>query len=84
MPSEPRFVEPKIGEIVIYQTRRGTDMPAIVTGLAPVDEDGVQRAVFLHMFPPPGHAAELFDREWGVPHASGIGDGWFTGRWRRP
>lgn len=85
MPSaEPKFQEPTIGRIVIYTSKMGVDMPAIVTGLPPADEDGVQRSVFLAMFPPPGHGVEHIDRVWGVPHARGVGPEWFVGRWRWP
>lgn len=72
--------QPSIGRIVIYRSRSDVDMAAIVTGLGPVDDDGVQRLAHLQVFPPPGEATELMDREWGVAQS----DKPLPGRWRWP
>lgn len=76
--------EPRIADLVVYRSRAGVDMPGIVTALAPVDDDGVQRAVFLELFPPPGEAKDLIDRQWGVAAARGVGEEWYVQRWRWP
>lgn len=57
-------VQPSIGRIVIYRSRAGVDMPAIITALA-VDEDSVH----LHLFPPPGAAADGLSYEFGTARA---------------
>lgn len=58
-------MEPTLGRIVIYRSRAGVDMPAIVTGLVEGDPD----AVFLEIFPPPGASKDIIDGHWGVVQA---------------
>lgn len=57
---------PQIGDVVLYRSRHGLDMAAIVT--APADQEG--HYLHLHLFPPPGEAADYLDHEWGAPHES--------------
>ena len=81
MPPVGEHQHPSIGRIVIYRNRAGIDMPAIVTEVTDPTEG---LFVHLHIFPPPGQAADpLTDREWGWPHESQV-VGVATGCWRWP
>lgn len=74
--AEPRQQQPSIGRIVIYHSRSGVDMPAIITALGepdwepdPDNEGGqrqVWRYVHLHLFPPPGEGPDPMSHEHGV------------------
>ena len=67
--------KPSIGRIVIYRTRDGIDLPAIITAL--VDTDG--RAVHIEQFAPPGVAKDHIGYQWGVE-----GPSLESGCWRWP
>lgn len=56
-----------IGEGVIYRSKAGVDLAAIITAVVDADEGWVQ----LEQFPPPGVAADSIDYQWGVPQHVG-------------
>ena len=64
----PQAPTVKVGEIVLYRSKRDVVMPAIVTALT--DETPY---VHLHLFPPPGEAADNLDHNWGAPYGDGPG-----------
>jgi hypothetical protein len=76
-----------IGRIVIYRTRGGVDVPAIVTAVI----DGEAGDVHLHPFVPPGVGADAISYQWGVPFEGAEGrtlaldeDGHARVAWRWP
>lgn len=76
MPGEkaPKPEQPTIGRIVIYRTKAGADIPAIVTAV--IDLEG---AVHLQQFVPPGVGMDAISYEWGVD-----GPAERNGCWRWP
>lgn len=69
--------KPSLGRIVLYRNKDDVDMPAIITGLVPLDKT----AVHLHLFPPPGVSADVLSYQWGVDQAT---EHVLAGRWRWP
>lgn len=69
---------PSLCRMVIYRSKHGVDMAAVITGLVQGDDD----AVHLHLFPPPGQAADAMSYEWGVAMAEP--DEPRPGTWRWP
>lgn len=65
--------------MVVYRSKDGVDMAAVVTGLVDAEEN----AVHLHLFPPPGLGADALSYQWGVPMAEDPKDPG-RGTWRWP
>lgn len=65
--------------MVIYRSKHGVDMAAVITGLVKDEDD----AVHLHLFPPPGESADAMSYQWGVPMAESP-DEPGRGTWRWP
>ena len=65
MYASPAHPRPTIGRIVLYRSRDGVDMPAIITAL--VNPGGTD--VHLHAFPPPGASPDVLSHEWGTEQA---------------
>jgi hypothetical protein len=61
--AKAREQTPSIGRIVIYRTREGVDVPAIITYVI----DGDRGDVHLQPFVPPGVAPDTISYQWGVP-----------------
>jgi hypothetical protein len=59
--AKAREQKPSIGRIVIYRTRDGVDVPAIITHV--IDEGD---SVHLQPFIPPGVAPDTISYQWGV------------------
>lgn len=53
-----------MGRIVVYRTRDGVDVPAIITAV--IDEG--RGAVHLQPFVPPGVSPDTISYQWGVPY----------------
>lgn len=64
------MARPDIGDVVLYRSRAGVDMPAIVTAHVVLDE----RSEHLTLFPPPGEAADVLSNDWGAERAAGDGE----------
>lgn len=60
----------RLGDIVIYRSRSGVDMAAIVTQVGISATDGSEPYLHLSLFPPPGEAADPLSHQWGAPHQS--------------
>lgn len=73
---KPVEQKPSVGRIVIYRSREGVDMAAIVTEVMNDDGD-----VHLHPFPPPSAGPPVLSYEHGTPQAT---DTWLDGCWRWP
>jgi hypothetical protein len=66
-PAKPQ--QPKVADIVLYRSKAGVDMAAIITALGDQDRDGIHRDVQLHVFVPPGEQPDLLSHQWGVHRA---------------
>ena len=66
----------QVGDTVLYRSRDGVDMPAIVTQFT----DGEDWA-HLRLFPPPAATKDLLDHEWGAPRATNVSEP-ARGTWR--
>jgi hypothetical protein len=76
-PEQQPPAAPTIGRIVIYRSRAGVDMPAIITAVT--DDPGY---VHLHLFVPPGAQPDILSYEHGTPSEVGVTDA--RGCWRWP
>lgn len=74
-------MKPSIGRIVIYRTRAGVDIAAMVTAVL---EDSPDEAVHLKQFPPPSVSADNIDHQFGAPKAVGASELEMLGTWRWP
>lgn len=76
-------MKPSLCRMVIYRSKFGVDMAAVITGIAPPDSgEKESRNVHLHLFPPPGESADSLSYQWGVPQAEEADDpGLGTWRW---
>lgn len=68
---------PELGEIVIYRSRDGADMPGLITGIANPETGDVH----LELFSPPHVRKDILDPSWGAARWDGQGEPG-SGTWR--